>query len=30
MQEVQERRGMIDNLLCAYTRNMEEGESEYH
>lgn len=30
MQDVQDRRGMIDNFLCAYSRNMDEGENEYH
>jgi PadR family transcriptional regulator PadR len=29
-QELQEARGMIDRLLGAYTRHMEEGKGEYH
>ena len=29
-QELHEARGMIDCLLGAYTRHMEEGEGEYH
>jgi PadR family transcriptional regulator PadR len=29
-QELQEARGMIDHLLGAYARHMEEGEGEHH
>jgi DNA-binding PadR family transcriptional regulator len=29
-QELQEARGMIDSLLGAYNRHMQEGEGEYH
>jgi PadR family transcriptional regulator PadR len=29
-QELQKARGMIDRLLGAYTRHMDEGEGEYH
>ena len=29
-QELREARGMIDRLLGAYTRHMEEGEGEHH
>jgi PadR family transcriptional regulator PadR len=29
-QELQEARGMIDRLLGAYSRHMEEGKGEYH
>ena len=28
--ELHEARGMIDRLLSAYTRHMEEGEGDYH
>jgi PadR family transcriptional regulator PadR len=30
MQELQESRAMIDRLLSAYNRHMEEGEGEHH
>jgi DNA-binding PadR family transcriptional regulator len=29
-QELQKARGMIDRLLGAYSRHMEEGKGEYH
>ena len=29
-QDLQKARGMIDRLLGAYTRHMEEGKGEYH
>jgi PadR family transcriptional regulator PadR len=29
-QDLQETRGMIDHLLGAYSRHMEEGEGEHH
>jgi len=29
-QDLQETRGLIDHLLGAYSRHMEEGEGEYH
>jgi len=29
-QDLREARGMIDHLLGAYSRHMEEGEGEYH
>jgi PadR family transcriptional regulator PadR len=29
-QELREARGMIDHLLGAYTRHMEEGKGEHH
>jgi PadR family transcriptional regulator PadR len=29
-QELQRARGMIDHLLGAYSRHMEEGKGEYH
>ena len=29
-QDLRETRGMIDHLLGAYSRHMEEGEGEYH